>query len=191
MMGWVTESKRTRVWLKPTSRWLMASLMLALVGCHSLSPKAPQQAQWQLTGRVAIKTATQGLSADVQWDQYPHQSRLVVQGPLGLGRLNIRLDAYGVEVQSTQARQTYGWDDPHLKQFLLNQLLAPLPLESLSFWMRGEADPAQPSEVQGDGFLQAGWAVAITPAHARGSEVKKVEFTQGDVRVRLVVDQWQ
>jgi len=168
----------------------VAALALWLAACQTLKPLSSEAPVWEMTGRMALKTATQGWSADLHWIQRRDVSEVIIQGPLGLGRVVLRWTATAVTVDSAQGVTTYAWDDPALQQFMRTQLLIPLPLASLPYWFRGERDPQLEGESRADGFSQAGWDVHLTPTNAQGSMLQKIELTQGNVRLRLIVDHW-
>ncbi|GAB4256042.1 MAG: hypothetical protein Kow0065_04530 [Methylomicrobium sp.] len=77
-------------------------------------------------------------------------------------------------------------------QFVTEQLGFYVPLRSLRYWVVGVADPGVPYESIGNGFIQDGWMVLFRSMQRTelGMLPYKVDVSNQDVRLRLVIDQW-
>jgi outer membrane lipoprotein LolB len=146
--------------------------------------------QWHALGRVAIKTPTQGLTAQLDWQQAAAISTVHIQGLLGLGAVTIISSATHMTIIKAGNTTEYALDDPQLQAFLLQQLGTLLPLGSLRYWLRGGYDPTLPVSVDASGFMQQEWHVSVEPPQASGTAVHKLELTHERDRIRVVLDQW-
>jgi outer membrane lipoprotein LolB len=191
--------------------WGAAAAALALLpGCRTVPPVAPVPPSWQLRqgelqarthfalkGRVAVAAGGQGFNARLRWAQEAGSSQVALEGPLGASAVHITaqgddLDiatANGARLQNDAARAEltarFGFDPP---------------LASLRYWILGVPDPAQPAAETLDeahqrlsSLEQEGWRIDYRSYTAVGNEWLPVRLTleRADVRVRLIVDDWQ
>ncbi|HTT02783.1 MAG TPA: lipoprotein insertase outer membrane protein LolB [Steroidobacteraceae bacterium] len=152
---------------------------------------------FQLHGRVAVAAANEGFSAHLDWEQQGTRSALQLNGPLGVG--GIKVVAVGDDLNVTTSRGE-ALDADAARTALSSKLGFDPPLTSLRYWVLGVPDPSHPSiETLGpDARLmtleQDGWHIlysAYTSSPAGYSLPQKMSLQRGDVRVRLIVDNWQ
>ena len=151
---------------------------------------------WRATGRLAVRTADDGFSASFEWQERPDLGQIDVHGPFGTAGTRI-----------TRSPQTIRIDNGHgapievaapftdLEPALTTELGAPLPLETLRFWILGVPSPDLPSSSSGAGrFTQAGWTVqAEEPVAVLGAPAAlphKVTLERAQTRIRVVIDSW-
>ena len=125
--------------------------------------KLLDQQQWNVFGKLALRSNDEGWTASLQWRQTGEAYRIRLTGPFGGGGLQIEGDSSGVEVR-TADNQTYTADDP--EQVLYEQLGWEIPLSGLRYWILGRVEPGNPVDdvfidVAGRllRFDQAGWHV--------------------------------
>ena len=199
--------------MRTRSLWVGVLLALAtLAGCRTLPPPPPlaASAPWQerrpqlqalqhfqLKGRVALSTGTNGFNANLRWFQDGPRSQLALEGPLGVGGMQISangddldiINAHGEHITSAAAHAE-----------LSARLGFDIPLPSLRYWVLGVPDPAQPAQESLDpvqqrlaGLTQDGWHIAYGEYVATAGETLPARLTleRDAVRVRLLVEDWQ
>lgn len=158
------------------------------------------QPNWEFQGRVAVSKGRNGGSGRIEWQQQGSQYQIRLSAPvtrqswllsgdsrLGSGRLE-GLD--GGPREGADARQLLleatGWD---------------IPVNQLSDWTRGlvladsdEHGLERDAEGRPRRLQQAGWVVDYldwqAAQDAEPALPRRIEASQGDAKVRLVIDQW-
>ncbi len=198
--------------MRSESLWVGALLALAtLAGCRTLPPpplaasaswqeRRPQlQAlqHFQLKGRVALSAGANGFNANLRWSQDGPRSRLALEGPLGVGGMQI--SANGDDLDIVNARGEHITSAAAHAE-LSAKLGFDIPLPSLRYWVLGVPDPAQPAQESLDpvqqrlaSLTQDGWHVAYGAYVATSGETLPARLTleRDAVRVRLLVEDWQ
>ncbi len=213
---WPQRRARCLVRSQPSHRRLLmqtlsvaAVLIVALLaGCKTLPPAVPESAPWDvrkaalqardqfdLKGRIAVAVAQEGFNAKLRWQQRGSQSELALDGPLGVGGVQITSDGNSLKVINSRGEVL---DSQAAKQEIESKLGFQPPIASLRYWVLGVPDPATPAEETLDDskrlatLKQDGWQIDYTAyADVRGESLPlKATLTREDVRVRLVVDDW-
>jgi outer membrane lipoprotein LolB len=190
-------------------RLAAASLAAILAGCaapkSALLPEldgwnARQQVlagldEWEFSGRIAVKTATDGFNGKLRWAQDRDAFEATASGPLGAGAVRIESDGRSVvltdkdgirtELEDAEVdfRLRYGWT---------------IPVQSLRYWALGVPDPSMPADTVIDetGRLtslgQRDWSVSFSRYAEGGGQMmpKVLTAENADTRVRLVIDYW-
>ena len=181
--------------------WLV--LAVALAGC-AVAPVAPPSVppdpellqQWTASGRMALAAHGEGGSGSFTWEQRSAGTTLSLRGPLGAGAMQVTTDGQALEVTDAEGRHL-GNDQA---QGLLRQRLGMvLPLAELRYWMLGVAAPGSPANVADAAqaprrvIEQSGWRIDYdTFQSASGLSLpQRFSATQGDVRLKVMVDGWQ
>jgi outer membrane lipoprotein LolB len=198
----------------PRSRWRLAAALLAigslLAACRTAPPPLPAGASWserkpqlqarahfELKGRVAVAAGGEGFNADLHWIQDGNRSQLTLEGPLGVGA--VQITATGNDVSMVTARGEH-IDSDAAHAALVQRLGFDPPLASLRYWVLGVPDPAQPATEELDtgqqrltGLTQAGWHVDYATYAAAGGETLPARLTlqRQQVRVKVLIDDWQ
>jgi outer membrane lipoprotein LolB len=184
----------------------------ALSACASISGHAPsgvgdetawqaRDAQlarldhWELQGRVAIVTQSDGGSGSMDWKQQGDTLTFDFMGPLGSGGLHIQGDADSLWVKSSRG-DDFVTDDP--EQDFAARLHAPLPVLSMRYWMLGEPDPHAPFDKQVDArgelvtLSQRGWQVQYQEyADVQGYTLPiRLAMQRDAVHIKVIVNQW-
>jgi outer membrane lipoprotein LolB len=161
---------------------------------------------WQARGRLAVKTAKEGFNAHFNWRQAGDATDLVVEGPFGAGHSRVLANAGHVRIEAgSQAPLEFAAPFDGVESALAERVGFGLPLGSLAYWMRGVPDPtsgadrdipADPAAGASSGapFAQAGWRILpedpVSVERAPATLPRRITLTQGDVRIRVVIDQW-
>jgi outer membrane lipoprotein LolB len=191
----------------PRTAILLLLACVLLAGCASMPPVAPPApseqvpdpavlTQWVAKGRIALAAGGEGGSGSFVWQQRSERTEVSFRGPLGAGGLQIVTDGERLELIDAEGRAL---DGDAARAALKQRLGIDLPLADLRFWMLGVPAPesggvgAVRIEPPQTGFRQRDWEVtyaAFRPVSG-WSLPAKVNAASGDVRVRIVVDDWQ
>jgi len=191
-----------------TGRLAAVLALAALAGCRTL-PVAPVAApdeaaraaiaalaDWQASGRVAVRAGEQGFNASFEWREAGGAGDIGVHGPLGAGAVRIHRTAEAIRIESGNAAPL---EVPApftaLEPELIARLGFPLPLDRLRFWVRGVPDPGFPATPVADGFVQADWQVTVLArvavAGAPGALPGRLTLSREATRIRVLVDHWR
>ncbi len=203
-------------------RWAaVLAAMLLMAGCASTSVRKPlppaveasvaAQAQaariewlaghrdWSLQGRVAIRRADKGGSGRIDWTQRGDAFDVSLSAPITRQSWRLTGDGAGVVLEGLDGGPRRGTDAGRL---LLDATGWEIPVQSLAYWIRGQASPELPAtdlQYGADGNLaaldQGGWHIAYTGWRPAAGDVPtlpaRIEAERGESRVRLIVDGWQ
>jgi outer membrane lipoprotein LolB len=148
---------------------------------------------WEAAGRLAVAASGQGGSGSFLWQQSGERSRIRLSGPVGVGGLEVELDAATLRVATSDGRSL---ESEAARHELEARLGAALPAANLRYWMLGLPAPGPHRwyrDEQGRQVLeQNDWRIEYGDfATSRGTELPtRLTATAGDTRVRLVVDRW-
>jgi len=192
-----------------SSRALVALIALsALVcGCRTLpAPSTTAALSWeerrvqlqgrdhfQISGRVAVAAAQEGFTAQLHWVQAGTQSRLALDGPLGVGGLRVIADGTALSVVNARGERL---DSEAASTDLRTHLGFDAPLASLRFWILGVPNPASPAVEVVDvaqrltSLQQDDWQIEYYVAVKGEWLPGRMTLRRADVRVRLIVDHW-
>lgn len=154
-----------------------------------------QLSSWEMSGRAAVATASDGWSAGIRWMQSGTASELSLSGALGVGGVRVRSDGESFVIDTSKGEHI---ESPEAEAALERTLGVELPVRNLRFWLLGVPAPASPAtEVQGsDGRLerleQDGWVVTYDRYAARDGRTLpgRVQLERPPVRVRVIVQRW-
>jgi outer membrane lipoprotein LolB len=182
-----------------------------LASCRTLPPTAPAaSASWaerrpqlqalahfQLKGRVALSAGSNGFNANLRWTQDSARSQIALEGPLGVGGMQITADGSDLDIVTPRGERISN-QAAHAE--LAARLGFDVPISSLRYWVLGVPDPAQPAEESLDeaqqrlaGLTQDGWRIAYTDYASAGRQTLPSHMTleRDAVRVRLLVEDWR
>ncbi len=184
-------------------RLAWASLVIWLAGCAGMRPVPESQRAaspsdikvWKLEGRIAVKTANDGWTANLIWEHDPLQDRLRISGPFSQGLLSIVVQDDLIHVNEGNGVEQTSRDPDAL---LRERLGFAVPLRSLRYWVTGvpapEAEHVQvPNEAGGARrFSQQGWNLAYEKFSQVGAYQlpQKASINGHDVRLKLIADDW-
>lgn len=135
---------------------------LLMFGCASTPPTTEifpntqqntQLTQWELEGRIGIRTSTEGFSANIHWQQCNENFLIQLSGPLGLGAVKIYGNQQSISVESNEGTQYFGRNS----QALEKALGFTLPFDELFYWVKALPQPNTAFESHQTGFTQSDW----------------------------------
>jgi outer membrane lipoprotein LolB len=197
--------------MRPEALRLGAALLVCMLGaCRTAPVTFPALAPWEvrrlelqsrdqfdLRGRVAVASGSQGFNANLHWEQQRARSHLTLAGPLGSGAVEVNAEGGELEIATASGEHL---DREAARAELAARLGFDPPLASLRFWVLGVPDPGAPATERFDdhrqrlaGLTQGGWRIDYTQYVAVGPDwlPSRLTFVRDTVRVRLAVDEWQ
>ena len=157
----------------------MASLIVT--GCASVAPKptaveseaqikwrqhhvqVARVDQWDLSGRIGVRTTDTGASANLRWTFDNGRDQIDLFGPFGGGRIRLAIDPDGARLRDGTGREFFA---ASASEVLFKATGWHVPLEVLGFWVRGVPAPGEHGmEIDDTGRLtslsQQGWNVTF------------------------------
>jgi outer membrane lipoprotein LolB len=185
------------------------ALAVLLAGCAAAPKRPALQLPWperraqlqaldpyQLAGRVAVAAGSEAFSAHLSWRQQGARSTVELNGALGIGGMRVVADGESLDVETSKGQRLAS---DQARAELEGKLGFEPPLASLRYWLLGVPDPGSPAveTVGADQHLSAleqdGWQIAYPDyLDADGYSLPRhLTLRHGDVRVRVVVYNWQ
>jgi outer membrane lipoprotein LolB len=191
---------------------LGAAMLAVLAGCRTMppAPTLPPGPSWEirrpqlqslehfaLRGRVAVAAGGEGFNASLRWTQDGARSQVTLEGPLGVGGAQLTASGDDLTVITSRGERI---ESAAAHAALAARLGFDPPLPALRYWVLGVPDPAQPASESLDpaqqrlsALTQDGWHVEYQSYGSAGGETLPARMTlqRDEVRVRLLVDDWQ
>ncbi len=182
--------------------FIAAALSLLLSACatqtsivDSQDSAAAEIKQWHIRGKIGIRTATESLSAMLNWQQLSGAYTIRLSGALGSGSLQIIGNDNRVTVRQAGQADQYASDAEQLLQQLLGWSV---PIEHIYYWIRGlPAEVPIDRQTSADGHLsvleQDGWRVEYLryQQFANVALPSKLQLQHEDLKVTLIIKDWQ
>jgi outer membrane lipoprotein LolB len=158
-------------------------------------PQLQARDRFELKGRVAVATGTEGFNARLRWTQDGRQTRMSLDGPLGAGGVQVTSDGSAVSIVNSHGERL---ENDAARAELANRLGFDPPLDSLRYWILGVPEPGHPAQESLDSqqrlatLQQDGWQIQYTGyMTVRGEWLpSKLTLQRQGVRLRVVVDGW-
>ena len=198
-----------------TLRTLLAVVSTAVLyyGCSSVATRIPENPaharayldrfqqlrpviRWVLEARLAISNGSDGGSGSLEWIQDDQITRMSFHGALGRG-------AWYLEAAPSGARLELANGDvanaSTVAELLLNQVGWKVPVDALTWWIKGLAQPDgwQSRELDEMGRLkslnQLGWDVVFDQYDEYDGVWLPAKLTarRGDYRIKMIVREWR
>lgn len=182
------------------TRLALLSLLLLLTACQSRLASGPlpdsveQLTRWQLSARLGYRVDGDGGSAGLLWQQQDEQGELRLSGPIGFGSAELRWSPAGAELDTGQQR----WQADSSMELAARLTGLLLPMEALTFWVRGLPWPDAPATAHrnADGQLvslsQLGWQLAFSDYQQyQGLALpSRIRASRAEQRFTLVIRSW-
>ncbi len=172
-------------------------LIIALIaGCATpiVDPNLPLE-KYTAIGRAALKAPENSGQASFNWEQEsPENLKLIVQGPLGSGRIDLIVSPEESILISDD--KTYKGQSPDA---LFTEITGfDWPISGLKNWILGKPD-ANATALRYDdknritSFKEDGWNIQYKKwTHYKKRDVpQSIELTRGDIRLRLLIEHWK
>jgi outer membrane lipoprotein LolB len=152
--------------------------------------------QFDLQGRLAAATDTEGFSAGLRWHQQDDHASIDLSAPLGFGAAHIEQSATDLQLTTSKGQVL---DSAAASDELRATLGFEPPLTSLRFWILGASDPRTSSQESLDTeqrlahLEQDGWQVDYADYVLVQQQwlPRRLSVTRGALRLRVVIDHWQ
>lgn len=196
----------------PSSRlWLAGMALLLLAGCASqgsIDESGRQSGQWErqqadveafdtwtLVGKAGLRTSEENISANLDWNQHPHYFRMLISGPFGGGRNVLE----GREGRFSLSNSDGRFEAETPEALMEEQLGWALPVSAMPDWVRGLPGENGSYQIETDEFgfpshlAQDGWEIDYRDWEKVDSlwMPRRLVMHYDDVRITLVVNQWQ
>ena len=189
----------------------LAVLFTLLSACTTVTPPSPPATQipwknrelalnrimgWEISGKIAVQTAKDSGSANVDWMQNHGQYTVSLYGPLGAGGLKLIGHPGMVTMEASNGKRVTAKSP---EQLLAQQWGWNLPVSSLSYWIRGLPVPGVPYSGHFDGYnrlsslVQQGWNVQFLSYRNYGTVdlPDKLTIDSSTLRSKIVIHQWK
>lgn len=145
---------------------------------------------WNMKGKMGVKTAFKGGSATVIWDRALSTHNVEIFGPFGGGRIRIAEDPFGATLTDNKKNVTIG---ETAYKLLYKEVGWPVPFDAMKYWVIGLPIPDVWAkwELNDQGYLgwlsQAGWEVTFEDYRDRGGVPmpRKIQLKALDGTVNL------
>ena len=179
-----------------------AEVPVDLAQAHAQDASRAAVAEWSLSGRIAVSNGKQGGSGRIDWQQSGDRYTVSLSAPVTRQSWRLSGDDTGGRLDGIEGGPREGAD---IEALLRETTGWNIPVRALADWVRGVgADPArfgQARIVYGEGnrpvrLAQAGWTIDYAqwqPESAAAAGLvlpARLTATQGDAKVRLIVDEW-
>ncbi|MBD3671734.1 MAG: outer membrane lipoprotein LolB [Gammaproteobacteria bacterium] len=150
--------------------------------------------EWDIEGRIAIRSYDDAVNANLRWQQEGDRYRILLSGPFGQGAVSLRGEPGIVRLQTNEEDAVADNAETLLYQY--TGLL--VPIESLKYWIRGLPEPQQAGRQTLDpqgrlaGLQQDRWKVRFRAYNqVDGHQMPvKVFVDNHQLSVRIVIDKW-
>lgn len=171
---------------------LLATAAILLAGCSQL-PKLPEQFDWRVSGKLALKTAQENEQSRFTWTQYNELWHLQLVTSLGNSVLDV-LGKPGYIQLKRAGKEPLISNQPEI--FLLEQTGYELPVNDLPYWLKGVASPfCTPGfrQLNADNQLlsltQNGWQLEFSGWNE--SHPRKIKLKKDDIQLIIVNKVWK
>lgn len=172
---------------------VLLSLALFLLGaCAQLETRVPDDVQFDLAGRLAVRYGDEGFSGNLAWRHARSADELLITSSLGAGVARLVRDGETIVLSTAEPKEYRGSDAEALTEQVLGFRL---PVAGLSDWVRGRPSggTVARTEYGDDGRLrsleQAGWRVDYL--EYAGRLPARMRLAYPGLELRLAISQWK
>ncbi len=195
----------------PLCRLLLLAFIVTTQGCAWLQTGTPPPAgaqvdwvdhvrsltllkEWQIKGKIGVRTRDDGGSAYIDWTQSFDSFYIVLNGPLGQGTTIVSGNPTGARLEQSDG----AWIAESPDQLVQEHTGWEIPIASLLYWIKGLPSPSNESRMTHNalGTLatleQDGWSLQFDQyASSLGTLLpQRIRISKGDLRVIVVVKEW-
>lgn len=173
---------------------LVLLLFLSACSLPAMQPGKPLES-WQMNGKVAVRAGEESGTASLLWKQLDSRRYSAqLSGPMGQGTMRLYQDLDGVRLEQPGEEVI---EAPDMDALFAAYELLPLPMDHLSYWLRGREHPgsAATANKDADGRLeslqQAGWTIDYLSYGKDRSLPKKIRMANDEVKATVIVRLWK
>ncbi|MDO6564879.1 lipoprotein insertase outer membrane protein LolB [Amphritea sp. 1_MG-2023] len=190
---------------------LLISFVLLLSGCSGLTSQttAPinqrswhdhYQAllttdEWQLKGKIGIRTEEQNNSANLFWEQQQQHYLIELTGPLGQGGARIEGNGDGISIDIAGEEPLWAATPEQLMQQTLGWQF---PVRELLYWVRGIPAPNSPYDLSLNQQLaqqlnQNDWQINYLRYNYQSNYPlpEKITIRRNGLQLTIIAKEWQ
>jgi outer membrane lipoprotein LolB len=175
-------------------RIAIAGLCMAfLAACASAPGPAPTGTSFELTGRVAVRSARESAAGRLFWRHGPAFDDLMISTPLGQGIAEITRRAQRYTLTTADSRRISASDPEALTEQALGWRL---PLAGLPDWVQGRSYPHARGETRYGPdarprvIRQLGWTIEYLDYDEQAGLPSRLRLTRDGLDIRLTIDAW-
>ncbi len=155
-----------------------------------------EDADFVVSGRLAVRDETQSFSASFTWIQRRADYAIELWGPFGAGRVRVRGNERRVTISDARGDLVRGVDPDVLMR---RELGWSLPVDALTYWIRGAVAPIHDvvevsrSGDRLDSFEQDGWLIEFDRfrAYEGIDRPARIVAKKGPSRIVVAIRSWQ
>ena len=173
-------------------RLLLPPLLLVLAACAQLETRVPQDIEFDLSGRLAVRYGNEAFSGNLAWRHAASADELLITSSLGAGVARLVREGNTLVLTTAEPKEYRGSDAEALTEQVLGFRL---PVTGLTDWVRGRVSGKEPAKTEyGDGgrlrlLEQAGWTVEYL--EYQGERPARLRLTYPGIELRLAISQWK
>jgi outer membrane lipoprotein LolB len=173
-------------------RFLLLLAALAAGACAQLQTKAPQDVEFDLSGRLAARYGNEAFTGNIAWRHAKSADEMLITSSLGAGVARIVRDGDSVVLTTAEPREYRARDAETLTEEVLGFRL---PLSGLADWVRGRPSDQAAAKTHYDeqGRLrlleERGWKVDYQ--EYEGKLPSRLRLTYPDIELRLAISKWE
>ena len=150
--------------------------------------------EWQIQGKIGVRTAADAGSAYLDWSQSFDSFYILLSGPLGQGSTIISGNPYGARLENSNG--THISASP--QQLVYEHTGWVIPIEHLPYWVKGIPSPRGESTLEYNelgtlsGLRQDGWQLEFDRyGDLLGTLLpQRIKLQRDDLKVTLVIKEW-
>jgi outer membrane lipoprotein LolB len=173
-------------------RFLLLLAALLAGACAQLQTKAPQDVEFDLSGRLAARYGNEAFTGNIAWRHAKSADEMLITSSLGAGVARIVRDGDSVVLTTAEPREYRARDAEALTEEVLGFRL---PLSGLADWVRGRPSDQAAAKTHYDeqGRLRSleerGWKVDYQ--EYEGKLPSRLRLTYPDIELRLAISKWE
>jgi outer membrane lipoprotein LolB len=174
---------------------LRFALLLAVLmagACAQLETKAPQDIEFDLSGRLAARYRDEAFTGNIAWRHARSADEMLITSPMGAGVARLVREGDKVVLTTAEPREYSAADAEALTEEVLGFRV---PLSGLADWVRGRPSTESPAsaEYAPDGRLlslqQQGWNIEYLDY--QGARPSRLRLTYPGIELRLAISEWK
>jgi outer membrane lipoprotein LolB len=188
-------------------------LSLVLAGCSRVQTRSSEDpasalayqsrfdqlellSDWTLEGRLAISDGNEGGSGSLSWFSSETVTRMSFRGAMGKGAWQLQSDANGARLELADGAVRFA---PTVAELVLEQVGWKVPVEALSWWIKGLALPGEWEArlIDAEGRVvelrQSGWDVDFSNYSLQENLwlPGKLTARRGNYLVKMAIRKWR